>query len=231
MKNRIIILFMAFAGLSTFYACKKSFLDTTPNGVLDEATLSSEKGLNKLLLAAYAMLDGHDGALGLGGEWGSGGSNFVFGGMGGGEANKGSDPGDQSNNMTNAIRHEYTPTNGALNDRWTALYEGVKRTNTVLELLAKVQGISDAAQKNISGQAKFLRAWYHFQLRITYGKPVFMDEQRDLDLANGVIKGVANDEEIYPKILEDAKFAWENLPETQDAIGRVNKWAAGALYG
>jgi hypothetical protein len=133
--------------------------------------------------------------------------------------------------MTNVIRHEYTPTNGGLNDRWRALYEGVKRANTVLEVMAKVDGLSDASIKNIGGQAKFLRAWYHFQLRITYGKVPFMDEATDIDLANGVIQGVANDAEIFPKIVEDAKYAWENLPPGQDAVGRVNKWAAGALYG
>src|SRR4030095_863795 len=96
------------------YACKKSFLDVTPGGVLDEATLSTEKGVNKLLIAAYAMLDAHDGDLGLGGEWGSGGSNFLYGSIGGGEANKGSDPGDQGPNMTPIQRHEANANNGAL---------------------------------------------------------------------------------------------------------------------
>ena len=230
--KKIAIITTAIIGITTFYACKKSFLDVKPQGVLDEATLSSEKGINKLLLAAYAMLDGHDGALGLGGEWGSGASNFVFGGMGGAEANKGSDPGDQENNMKNVIRHEYTPTNGALNDRWKALYEGVKRSNTALQVLAKAgNAVSTAGQKNIAGQARFLRAWYHFQARITYGKAPYLDEKIDADLSVGVIDGVANDADIFPKIVEDAKFAYENLPATQDAIGRINKWAAGALYG
>ena len=54
------------------------------------------------------MLDGHDGGLNLGGEWGSGGSNFLYGGIGGGEANKGSDPGDQGPNMTPVQRHDIT---------------------------------------------------------------------------------------------------------------------------
>lgn len=230
--KKILLFSTVVIGTVAFYACKKSFLDVKPQGVLDEATLSSEKGINKLLLASYAMLDGHDGALNLGGEWGSGGSNFVFGGMGGGEANKGSDPGDQENNMKNVLRHEYTPTNGALNDRWKALYEGVKRSNTVLQLITKVgSGISATAQKNLTGQARFLRAWYHFQARITYGKAPYLNEQIDNDLSLGVIKGVSNDVDIFPKILEDAKFAYENLPASQDAVGRVNKWAAGALYG
>src|SRR5688572_10349900 len=100
MKHILKTVLKVFVVLITINGCKKSFLDTTPRGVLDEATLSTEKGVNKLLIAAYAMLDAHDGDLGLGGEWGSGGSNFLYGSIGGGEANKGSDPGDQGPNMT-----------------------------------------------------------------------------------------------------------------------------------
>ena len=231
MKDKIAKVLLVAVVVIVLYACKKSFLDVTPVGVLDEATLSTEKGVNKLLIAAYAMLDAHDGDLNIGGEWGSGGSNFLYGSIGGGEANKGSDPGDQGPNMTPVQRHEATATNGALNDRWKAIYEGVKRTNTTMQVLAKVQNISDASRKNIAGQARFLRAWYHFQARIIYGKAPYLDEQIDADLTNGVIGGVRNDVDIYPKILEDAKYAWENLPVEQDAVGRVNKWVAGALYG
>ena len=231
MNNKITKLLLATTIFLALYACKKTFLDVKPNGVLDEATLSSEKGVGKLLLSAYAMLDGHDGGLGLGGEWGSGGSNFLYGGMGGGEANKGSDPGDQGPNMTPVIRHDITSTNGAINDRWKALYEGVKRTNTVLEILAKVPAIGDASRKNLAGQARFLRAWYHFQARITYGKACFLDEATDVALATAAIAGVTNEKDIFPKIIEDAKYAYDNLPVTQNAVGRVNKYTAGAFYG
>lgn len=231
MNNKISKVILGSMLVLALYACKRTFLDVNPNGVLDEATLSSEKGVNKLLLAAYAMLDGHDGGLNLGGEWGSGGSNFLFGGIGGGEANKGSDPGDQGPNMTPVQRHDITSTNGAINDRWKAIYEGVKRCNTVLQVLAKVPGISDASRKNISGQARFLRAWYHFQAKTTFGNACFLDEKIDLDLASGVIAGVTNQTDIFPKIVEDAKYAYDNLAASQDAIGRVNKYAAGAFYG
>lgn len=230
MKNNFSKLILAITLGTALFACKKSFLDVAPKGALDEATLASAKGVDRILLGAYAMLDGHDGGLGLGGEWGSSGSNFLFGSMGGGEANKGSDPADQGNNMIGVIRHEATATNGALNDRWKALYEGVKRTNTALELMTKA-GITGDDQKNISGQAKFLRAWYHFQLRATFGKAAYLDEKTDIDLSTGAILGVSNQEEIFPQILADAKYAYENLPATQSSKGRINKWAAGALYG
>lgn len=232
MKNNLITKCIALLmGVIILGGCTKSFLDVNPNGVLDEATLSSEKGVNKLLLAAYAMLDGHDGGLGLGGEWGSGGSNFLYGAIGGGEANKGSDPGDQAPNMTPVQRHEATAVNGGLNDRWKSLYEGVKRCNTTLQVLAKVTNITDANRKNLAGQARCLRAWYHFMLRITYNKVCYLDENIDAELSAGNIAGVTNETEIFPKIVEDAKYAYENLTASQDAIGRINKYTAGAIYG
>ena len=220
------------ASAMVLFACKKSFLEVTPLGVLDESTLSTEKGVNNILISAYAMLDGHDGSFGvLGNEWGSGGSNFVFGSMAGGEANRGSSPGDQAANMVPQIRHEGTASSGSLNDRWRVIYEGVKRTNTVIQILAKVDGLSDSSRANIAGQARFLRAWYHFQARITFGAVSYLDEEIDAQLASGAINGVPNDHEIFPEILADAKYAYENLPGRQDARGRINKWAAGALYG
>src|SRR6188508_2751394 len=203
MKNIKLKILLAFLVASAFYACKKSFLEIKPNGVLDEATLSTEKGVNKILLSAYAVLDAADQGLNLSGQWGSSGSNFVFGSMAGGEANKGgSPPGDQGPNMTTVIRHDFVATNLALDERWKVTYEGVKRTNTVLQVLANVTGISDANRKNITGQARALRAWYHFQARILWGKVPYLDEKIAADLASGIIKSVPNDVEIYPKILE-----------------------------
>ena len=234
MNKNLTKLLLTLVVIVAVYACKKSFLDIKPEGVLDEATLSTEKGVNRLLIAAYAMLDGHDNGfpgMTLGGEWGSGGSNFVFGSMAGGEANRGSSPGDQAGNMVPFIRHEGTATAGSNNDRWIALYEGVKRTNTVLQVLAKTPGVSDASKKNITGQARFLRAWYHFQARIMWNKVPYLDEKAAMDLETGAIAGVANDAEIFPKIIEDIKYAYENLPALQDAVGRINKYTAGALYG
>lgn len=230
-KLKLILVITVVIIVITVNACKEDFLEVDPQGVLDETTLSSEKGVNRLLLAAYAMLDAHDGGLALGGEWGSGGSNFLYGSIAAGEANRGSSPGDQSPNMTPVARHEVTSTNGALNDRWKSIYEGVKRTNTVLQVLEKVPEISDDARRNITGQARALRAWYHFQARILFGKVPYLDEKIDADLSLGNIKGVANDVDIFPKIVEDAKYAYENLPELQEARGRINKWVAGAIYG
>lgn len=236
MKNKITWSILVVATAVILYACKKSFLDVSPQGVLDESTLATEKGVKKVLISAYAMLDGYDqlgggSNPGVGTQWGSGASNFVFGSMAGGEANRGSTPGDQGANMVPFIRREAAPTAPSTNDRWKALYEGIKRCNTVLQLLAKATDVSADNRKNITAQVRALRAWFHFQLRITFGKVCYIDEKIDADLSSGAILGVSNETDIFPKIVEDIKYAYENLPATQDAKGKINKWCAGAIYG
>lgn len=42
---------------------------------------------------------------------------------------------------------------------------------------------------------------------------------------------VPNDQDVWPKIEADLQFAYDNLPVTQAAVGRANKWSAGAMLG
>lgn len=212
------------------YACGKSFLESSPRGVLDEPTLTDVKGLNNLLIGAYALLDNYDQAIEFN-QFGASASNALFGDIGGTVANKGSELSDQSDIYSTIERHDVNSTNKALNDQWRVLYEGIKRTNEVLRLTARVQEMTADERKNFEGQARFLRGWYHFTGRIIFKKFAWIDVEIDDKLISGELAGVTNEDEIFPKILEDAKFAWENLPEAQPAKGRINKWSAGAFYG
>lgn len=69
-------------------ACNKSFLDQDTTGLLTPTELQSRKGAQQLLTSSYAAIKG------IG--WEGGGSNWVYGSIIGGEANKGSDAGDQA---------------------------------------------------------------------------------------------------------------------------------------
>ena len=53
----------------------------------------------------------------------------------------------------------------------------------------------------------------------------YVDES--VDYGTGVDQ-VKNDVDIWPKIEADFKFAYDNLPATQSAVGRANKWAAAS---
>lgn len=213
-----------------YLSCGKSFLTQDPVGTLDPTTLADEKGVGKILIGAYAMLDNYDPGIEFN-QFGASASNSLFGEIGGTVANKGSDLSDQAGIYTPIERHETDALNQACFDQWNVNSEGIKRTNNVLNLLKHVQVISDESRTNIMAQARFLRAWYHFNARIIFKKFPYIDETTAAQLDSGTIKGVSNQEEIFPKIVEDAKFAYENLPESQDAVGRVNKWSAAAFYG
>ena len=228
--KKLIKISSIFILMAIYFSCKKSFLTQDPVGTLDPGTLADEKGVQKVLIGAYAMLDNYDPGIEFN-QFGASASNSLWAEIGGGTANKGSDLSDQSGIYTPVERHEVDPLNQAAYDQWNLNYEGIKRANNTLNLLNSVQVISDDDRKNIEGQAKFLRAWYHFNARIIFNHVPYIDEHIAAQLDSGTIQGVSNQDEIFPKILEDAKFAYENLPEQQDAPGRINKWCAGAFYG
>lgn len=211
--NAILI---ALTGV-VIYSCSKSFLERSPLGSLDENVLANKKGVEGLLIGAYSLLDGY----GAGGNWDASGSNWVYGSVVGGDAHKGSDAGDQQD-INPMERYSAVSTNGYFNNKWRTVYEGVTRANNVLKIMAKATDISAADQKRISGEARFLRGHYHFEAKKMWNMVPYVDEK------NTTLK-VANDKDIWANIEADFQYAYDNLPEAQDLIGRANKWSAGAF--
>ena len=106
------------------------------------------------------------------------------------------------------------------------MYEGISRANTVLRVLkAPGPDVTPVTALNLGAQARFLRGHYYFELKRTYNNTPYVDET--LDYSTGVTK-VTNEADLWPKIEADFKYAYDNLPETQDANGRSNKWAAAS---
>ncbi len=222
-KVSIVFISLSLMGV-VIYSCKKSFLERTPPGSLSAVTLSNVKGSEALLIGAYSVLDGFidGGGVFLGG-WQSSGTNWVYGSVIGGEAHKGSDAGDQPD-INPIERFEATPSNDYFNQKWKICYEGVNRCNNTLKALAAATDATAEDKKRITGEARFLRGHYHFELKKMFNKVPYIDET----IAE---PNVSNEADIWPKIEADLKFAYDNLPAVMSAKGRVNKWAAGALYG
>lgn len=216
------LLVLTLVGVIT-YSCSKSFLDRTPKGSLDENTLANKKGVEALLIGAYSVLDGFidGGGIFLGG-WQSSGTNWVYGGVAGGDAHKGTDGGDQAD-INPIERFEANATNDYFNVKWSVVYEGVTRSNSVLKVMAKATDISAADVTRITAEARFLRGHYHFEAKKMYKNVPYIDE-------NVTDYKVPNDKDIWPNIEADLKYAYDNLTEVMNAKGRVNKWAAGAMY-
>ena len=214
------------AGTVISLSCGKGFLEKTPKGTLDVNTLANKKGVESLLIGAYAVLDGfiNGGGIFLGG-WQSSGTNWVYGSINGGDAHKGTDAGDQPD--INPIE-AFTPTatNGYFDIKWRIVYEGISRANNALKVMALATDISAADKTRIEGEVRFLRGHYHFEAKKMWNKVPYYDET----FVKVEDYNIPNDVDIWPKIEGDLQFAYQNLPETMNAKGRANKWAAGALY-
>lgn len=220
-KNRIITATVALSSLVA-YSCKDSFLEQAPLGAISEISLANSTGVNGSLVNAYRTLTGTNI-----GNWYTSPMNWAWGGVRADDAYKGTEASDQ--NQLNPIeRYEVLPDNGSVGDKWTACYDGVGMANVALRLLKAAKDIPAADAKRIEAEARFIRAYHHFEARRTFKNVPFVDEKA---LSSSDYKALKNDADIYPQIEAELKFAFDNLPERQSQIGRINKWAAGAILG
>ncbi len=114
---------------------------------------------------------------------------------------------------------------------YTQIYEGILRTNLVLENLESENQLTAAEKTAFEGEAKFLRAFFHFQALKMFGTPPLATEVKkdlnDLALPN------ATQDALFTQILDDFAVAASNLPESWDGgnTGRATSWAARSFIG
>ncbi|WP_268036598.1 RagB/SusD family nutrient uptake outer membrane protein [Algoriphagus sp. PAP.12] len=207
---------LSSAALMVAVSCSDDFLDVPPTGVLAESQLQTLAGLEASLIAAYSQVNGRSNRL-------ASPSNWVWGSIRGGEANKGTDPGDFA--TINPIqRFENNSASGDMGAKWNGAYEGIARSNSVLRLMQNAaEDVTDADKVRIGAQARFLRGHYYFELKRLYGDTPYVDE--NVDYGSG-LEEVSNNQDLWPFIEADFQYAVDNLPGTQSQVGRVNQWAA-----
>jgi len=207
---------LASGAMMVAVSCSEEFLEVPPVGQLSENQLVSLAGLDASLIAAYSQVNGRGNRLGSP-------SNWVWGSIRGGEANKGTDPGDFT--TINPIqRFENNAASGEMGSKYNVCYEGIARANNVLRLLKKAgPDVTPTDVTRLSAQARFLRAHFYFELARDYDKTPYVDES--VDYGSGLEK-VKNDKSLFPFIVADLEFAISKLPATQPQVGRVNVWAA-----
>ena len=119
-------------------------------------------------------------------------------------------------------RYVALPTNSIISGRWATLYDGVSRANDVLKTLEEVKNdLSVEDYNEIAGQARFLRAFFHFRLQKTFFQiPYIKHDIEDPE-------SVPNDHPVWDEIEADLQFAIDNLPASfPGEPGRATKWAA-----
>lgn len=140
---------------------------------------------------------------------------------------KGSSPTDGASlNMINDFT--FNSSEGAFSNIWSALFQGVRQANAVLERVPPIE-MDETLKNRLLGEASFLRASFYFELARSYGDlPKITTADPDRQLTRSPVA------EIYDEIIiPDLQFAIENLPPRSgyDAsqLGRVTQGTAQGL--
>ncbi|MES2454438.1 MAG: RagB/SusD family nutrient uptake outer membrane protein [Bacteroidota bacterium] len=111
---------------------------------------------------------------------------------------------------------------------WQSIYKNIYYANSVLEGLAASSGISESLKTQLSGEAKFIRAFCHFYLTNLFGEiPVILTT----DYRINSIAFASSKDQIYSQIIKDLTEAREQLSDNYISSERIraNKYAATAL--
>jgi hypothetical protein len=208
--------------ISLLLGCDDNFLKVEPqNRQFDSNFYTSETQVFQGLVAAYDPIEYSF----FDGRWVS---TVMLGEIWSDNANAGGDPsnfdqpGWQQIDDLNA-----DPLTGEVRSLWRKYYTGINKTN---QLLNNVKIESDAVTQYMA-EAKFLRAFYHFELVRTFGPvPVITTQPDPFD--TGKKRNTLS--EVYTQITTDLEEAIPHLPVSypDDSYkGRITKGAAQALLG
>lgn len=216
MKNlkRIIVFPMALI-MVLFQSCSEDFTDETTEYIIDsENYFNSEDDYYSALIGAYDLLQATYVNVMLG-EIAS--DNTLAGGESPTDV-----PGFQQ--IDDMI---HTPVNDNLQNIWDWMFAGVNRANYILEFQDKTDF---EGKDQIIAEARFLRAYYNFELVKWFGAIPFKVNQR-FNVGDEKTEPRRSVSSVYQFIEDDLVFASNNLAVQAPQVGRASKGAAQALLG
>ncbi len=145
------------------------------------------------------------------------------------DALKGSNPSDGAATIGPYEDFSFNTNADGLERWWNTLYEGIKRTNVVIEKVPEISMNADLKARYIA-EAKFFRALFYFDLVTAWGGgPIITSTEPP------TIVDRATREEVNALIEADLTEAIENLPTKNEygpnELGRATRDAAKALLG
>ena len=226
MKTRYIKYLAIFAlGLPLLGSCNKDYLDVDPRGTVLESTYyKNPEEAFAGLIAAYDPLG-----------WEAGNTYHNIGAINAASDDAYAGGGNSGDQITWQVWNNYTldPALGPQGEYWNRNFTGVSRANTLLEKVqAGIPGLDEATAARYIAEAKFLRAYYYFDLvRLFKNVPLFTAPLSTEEIYNVT---QASPEEVYAQVEKDLTEAIPNLPLTVPATtegGRVTQGTGKALLG
>ncbi|MEQ8474075.1 MAG: RagB/SusD family nutrient uptake outer membrane protein [Marinoscillum sp.] len=225
--KRYLNKYIAILSLILIAGCN-DFLEVEPQATLSESQVATAENVDKLVIAAYSSM-GNDHYVAPNLLW-------PTGNLRAGDAHKGGNGaadifGYHVLSVFEPIIADMSSLPPDLLDlfniRWTRDFIGISRANSALKVLNNVTLDEVPLRDQRIGEMRFLRAFFYFDAKIHWKRVPFIDEfTEDPTTVSNVD---LTDQELWTKIADDLAYAAEVLPETQDQIGRINKFAAKAF--
>ena len=206
-------------------SCSDDFTDINPVGALSDASLQNATGVDLLLVGAYSMLDGI--RQNHGADWHIAADNWWMDVLAD-DAHKGSTDGDQADLLALEL-YTWDTTNPYLENNWRAIFAGINRSNSVINL---INTSDDPSLFTVEmAQARFLRGHYNFELQKKWvNVPYISDENFAASEFNQPNSGP-----IWSQIEADFAYAAANLPVSRGGTysepGRPIRSTAFAYHG
>jgi starch-binding outer membrane protein, SusD/RagB family len=220
MKSHYKIIFV-LAFITLFSACNKDFLEVDPIGKMSvDLFYKTDEDATKAIMATYDILQWMNAR-----DWNS---SYLVKTFPSDESNVGGgDAGDQPPYQELGI-YTYGPSNAPITAVWQSNYFGVYRANLVLNNVLPETDL----RKQILAEAKFLRAYYYFEIASMFGGgPLILAELAPSEYSQPFVNAAA----LYAQIEKDLTDAIAGLP-LKSAYGmsdkfRASKGTAQALLG
>ena len=220
-KNIYISSLLLVASLVGTTGCN-DFLERDLQGSSDEGQTISPDNVDNLVIAAYAhMVSGEDMNSPI--------SLWPYGNVRADDAYKGgANSEDGSHFHFLEIATGRTTDNWAFDDIWYRLYSGVARANAALKSLDGMDANTYPQKNERIGEMRFLRGHYMFLLKVMFKHIVYVDETIPTSDYTKISNRQYTNDQLWQKIADDFKFAYDHLPDTQVEKGRPTQAAASA---
>ena len=224
-------IFIFLIGMIMLVSCDQNFIDLNPPSSLNsEGFYKTQADMNQAVLSAYGNLRSVYNSTFINiGEIRS--DNTTYSWLAGNPANeKGIDD----------FVSPLLPENSFPTDCWNNCYNVIMRANIVIGRVDQATFTNEDLKKQYKAEASFIRALMYFWLNRTFGGDALNGQllgvikvDKEISQAEAYAMERASLQEIYDLIVEDLKFAEQNLPDTYSSAdkGRVTKGAAKGLLG
>lgn len=226
MKNYTIKSFSLFIIFLLLAGCANEYLDVKPEGqITPEGYYSTPERARELVNSIYNNML----------QWDEHTFSWIgISSISSDDAEKGSSAGDTGADKDKLDNFTESPTDISVQEIWVANYRGISRANLALSILPTIV-IDESLQSRLIGEARFLRAYYYWNLVRTYGGvPLIntvIDPTNDAEVDQAMIRASASD--IYNQIIGDLQYGadslWSRSQYESSEIGRATSGAAMGL--